>query len=100
MAVGMLAYMKRTTVQVDDEVDARIRQEAARRAMTVSDWVREAVAAHLPGDAPGGQPGRTFRMAGAGASGSSDISVRIDEMLASMLDTGGRGDDAGVDRAG
>jgi hypothetical protein len=92
----MLTYMKRTTVHVDDDVDARMRQEAARRALTVSDWVREAVVAHLPGSP---SPHRTFRVAGAGASGRSDISVRIDELLATMID-GGSGDEVDGDRAG
>ncbi len=78
----MLAYVKRTTIKVDDEIDARIRQEAARRSMTVSEWVREAVAAHLPG--AGGDAARTFRMAAAGASGESDISARFDEVLAEL----------------
>ncbi|MET0863057.1 MAG: CopG family transcriptional regulator [Nakamurella sp.] len=44
----MLAYLKRTTVKVDDEVDSQMRQEAARRGLALSDWVREAMVAHLP----------------------------------------------------
>lgn len=80
----MLAYMKRTTIKVDDEVEARMRQEAARRGITVSEWVREAVAAHLPGTAVSPGANRTFRFAGAGASGSSDISARFDELLDEM----------------
>ena len=79
----MLAYMKRTTVKVDEEVEARMRQEASRRGITVSEWVREAVVAYLPGSAgPGAK--RTFRVAGAGASGQSDISARFDELLGEM----------------
>jgi len=76
----MLAYMKRTTIKVDDQVEARMRQEAARRGITVSEWVREAVVAHLPGSTDPGA-NRTFRVAGAGASGQSDISARFDELL-------------------
>lgn len=79
----MLAYMKRTTIKVDDEVEARLKQEAARRGITVSEWVREAVVAHLPGTASPGA-NRTFRVAGAGASGQSDISARFDELLGEM----------------
>jgi predicted transcriptional regulator len=97
---GMRAYMKRTTVHVDDDVEARIRQEAARRGMTVSDWVREAVSAHLPGGLPDAHHRRTFRAAGAGASGRSDISVRIDELLASMLDAGESRNEVRVDGKG
>ena len=81
---GMLAYMKRTTIKVDDEVEARMRQEADRRGITLSEWVREAVAAHLPGTAVSTGASRTFRVAGAGASGRSDISARFDELLDQM----------------
>jgi len=82
----MLAYMKRTTVKIDDEVGARMRQEAARRGLAVSEWVREALIAHLPGSPAVRGHRRTFRAAGAGASGRSDISSRIDELLAGMTD--------------
>jgi hypothetical protein len=87
----MLAYVKRTTVKVDDDVDARIRQEAARRGLALSEWVREALIAHLPGGPAVDGQRRTFRAAGAGASGRTDISSRIDELLAGM---GGPADNA------
>ncbi|WP_063044196.1 ribbon-helix-helix domain-containing protein [Nocardia pseudovaccinii] len=69
--------MKRTTVKLPDDLDDRVRQEAARREMTISDWTREAMEAHLPG---GGEP-RRFGAAAAGRSGRSDISERIEEIL-------------------
>jgi plasmid stability protein len=69
--------MKRTTIKLPDELDLRLRREAARRGMTVSALTREAIAAHL-----GGGPVREFRSAGAGNSGRSDISQRVDELLA------------------
>jgi hypothetical protein len=77
---GMLAYVKRTTVMLTDEVDARVRQEAVRRGITVSEWTREAVEAHLP-------PTGGHRLSGAGMfhSGRDDISERIDELLAEGL---------------
>lgn len=96
----MLAYMKRTTVKVDDETDARIRQEADRRGLTVSEWVREAVTEHLPGGSVDGQQRRTFRVAGAGASGRSDISVRIDELLAGMAGSDTADDERSSERIG
>ena len=34
-------------MKLPDDVDARMRHEAARREMTVSDFVREAIAAQL-----------------------------------------------------
>ena len=75
----MLAYMQRTTVKLPDDLDARLRHEAARRGITVSQPTREATEAHL------GTPGtrRTFLAAGAAASGRSDISERIDDILRS-----------------
>lgn len=76
----MLAYVKRTTVKLDDEVDARVRHEAARRGMTVSEWVREAVSSHLPGGERGRR--RTLMSAGSGHSGGGNISERIEELLA------------------
>ena len=75
----MLAYlMRRTSVKIPDELDARLRHEAARRATTISAITREALEAHL-GAAPGGRR----RLAGAGEfnSGRTDISQRIEEIL-------------------
>ena len=68
--------MKRTTIKLPDELDQRLRREAVRRGITVSQLTREAIAAHL-----GGGPTREFRSAGAGNSGRSDISQRVDEYL-------------------
>lgn len=73
----MLAYMKRTTVKLPDELDARLRHEAQRRGLTVSDLTREAIEAHL-----GSRRGRRKLIAAAaGRSGCHDISVRIEEIL-------------------
>lgn len=74
----MLAYMKRTTVKLPDDLDARLRHEAERRGLTVSQLTREAIEVHLGGR------GRRRKLlaAGAGASGHADISGRIDELLA------------------
>lgn len=84
----MLAYMKRTTIKVDDSLDARMRHEAARRGMTVSEWTREAIAAHLPGGEQEGEAvrRRVFHSAGAGDSGRSDISERMEELLAGLAE--------------
>jgi predicted transcriptional regulator len=74
----MLAYVQRTTVKLPDELDARLRHEAARRGTTVSELTREAIEAHL------GSAGTRRRLlaAGAGASGTPDVSERIEELLA------------------
>lgn len=73
----MLTYVRRTTVKLPDELDARLRHEAQRREMTVSDLTREAIRTYL--DAPTGR--RRLLAAGAGDSGRTDISERIDEIL-------------------
>ena len=74
----MLAYMKRTTVKLPDDLDALLRHEAARRGLTVSQITREAIERHL-----NAQPGkRQLMAAGAGRSGRHDISERIEEILA------------------
>lgn len=74
----MLAYMRRTTVKLPDDLDALLRHEAARRGVTVSHLTRQAIAEHL-----GATPGRrTFLAAGAGRSGRDDVSERIEEILA------------------
>lgn len=77
----MLAYMKRTTVKIPDALDARLRHEAQQRNATISEISREALEAYL-GEANGG---RTLRAAGVGHSGRSDISERIEEILAAEV---------------
>lgn len=74
--------MQRTTVKLPDELDARLRHEAARRGVTVSELTREAIEALL--DAPRGR--RRLLAAGAGASGRADISERIEEILAAEVE--------------
>ena len=71
--------MIRTTVKLPDELDARLRHEAKRRQITVSELTREAIAAHLGGR-------RQLAAAGAGRSGRQDISERIEEILASEVE--------------
>ena len=78
----MLAYMKRTTLKIPDALDARLRHEAERRGTTISELSREALEAHL-GDASGR---RSLLAAKAGRSGRSDVSERIEEILASEVE--------------
>lgn len=72
----MLAYMQRTTVKLPDAIDARLRQEAQRRGITVSELTREAIEAHLGGSQ------RSLRGAASGRSGRDDVSERIEQILA------------------
>jgi predicted transcriptional regulator len=74
----MLAYLKRTTLKIPDDLDARLRHEAERRGITISALSREALEAHLVG----GGARRRLGAAKAGRSGRSDVSQRIEEILA------------------
>jgi predicted transcriptional regulator len=77
----MLAYMQRTTVKLPDDLDARLRHEAERRGLTVSELTREAIEAHL------GRTGsrRKLLAASAGSSGRDDVSERIEEILSNEV---------------
>lgn len=78
---GMLAYMKRTTVKIPDALDARLRHEARRRNLTISEVSRQALEAYL--GVPDGR--RRLNAAAAGRSGRSDVSERIEEILAAEV---------------
>jgi len=69
--------MKRTTVKLSDELDARLRQEAGRRNITVSELTREAIEVHL-----GSGQRRQLFGGQVWRSGHSDTSERIEEILA------------------
>jgi predicted transcriptional regulator len=72
--------MRRTTVKLPDDLDARLRHEAERRGVTIADVTRTALEQHL------GASGRRRLGAGAaGRSGRSDVSERIEEILASEI---------------
>ena len=73
----MLAYVKRTTVKIPDDLDARLRKEAERLGVTISEVTRAALEQHVGG---GGR--RRLGAAAAGRSGRSDISERIEEIIA------------------
>lgn len=68
--------MRRTTVKLPDDLDARLRHEAARSGTTIAEVTRSALEAHL---GAGGR--RRLGAAGAGHSGRSDISERIEEII-------------------
>jgi predicted transcriptional regulator len=69
--------MKRTTVKLPDELDARLRHEAERRGTTISELTRNAIEAHI-----GAGPRRHLDAAATGHSGRTDISERIEEIIA------------------
>jgi len=72
--------MRRTTVKLPDDLDARLRHEAERRGVTIADVTRTALEQHL-----GARGKRKLRAAAAGHSGQSDVSERIEEILASEI---------------
>jgi hypothetical protein len=72
--------VKRTTVKLPDDLDARLRHEARRRGVTIAEITRTALEEHLG-------VGRRRRLGARGASrsGRSDISERIEEIIASEI---------------
>jgi predicted transcriptional regulator len=70
--------MKRRTIKIPDELDGRLRGEAKRRGITISELTRDALERQLGRD----PKRRRLLAAGAGTSGRSDISERIEEILA------------------
>ena len=67
--------MKRTTVKLPDDLDAKLRHEAARRRGTISEITREAIEIHL------GSAKRRLIAAKAGRSGRQDTARRIEEII-------------------
>lgn len=71
--------MVRTTVKIPEELDERLRYEARRRGVTISDVTRSALEDHLRSGR------RRLRAAGAGRSGRGDVSERIEEIISAEL---------------
>ncbi len=67
---------KRTTIKLPEGVDRRLRFEAERRHMTMSDLTREAIEAHL-----GMGPKRQLWGGEVAGSGHHDTSERVEELL-------------------
>jgi predicted transcriptional regulator len=68
--------MRRITVKLPDDLDAKLRHEAARRGSTIGEVTREAIEAHV-----GGIAGRRLMAAKAGRSGSRDTARRIETII-------------------
>jgi predicted transcriptional regulator len=69
--------MRRTTVKLPDDLDAKLRHEAARRGITTGEVIREAVEAHVVG----GVAGRRLIAAKAGRNGSHNTARRIEAII-------------------
>jgi predicted transcriptional regulator len=72
--------MRRTTVKLPDDLDARLRHEAQRRGVTIAEVTRAALEEHL-----GGGRRRSLGARASFRSGRSDISERIEEIIASEI---------------
>jgi predicted transcriptional regulator len=68
--------MKRSTVKLPNDLDAKVRHEAARRGSTIAEVTREAIEAHV-----GGTARRRLIAAKAGKSGRRDTARRIEEII-------------------
>jgi len=77
--------MKRTTVKIPDELDARLRHEAKRRETTISEITREALESHLGG---GGAVRRPIleSLFGSYDSGLNDLGSNADKYLAEIYE--------------
>jgi len=73
--------MRRTTIMLPDEVDARLRHEAKRRGASIADVAREAIDRHLPRPPADGRLG--FFAIGDGSP--SDASERVDELVGTVV---------------
>jgi predicted transcriptional regulator len=69
--------MKRTTIKISDELDAKLRHTAQRTGRTISEVTRDALELYL-----NGRPRRRFRSAGPGRSDDGGVARRIKEILA------------------
>ena len=68
-------------MKLPEDLDAKLRIEAVRRGMTVSELTREAIETYLSG---GGR--RVLRRAGSFRSATGDLSARVDEIFGEILD--------------
>lgn len=68
--------MKRTTVKLPDDLDAKLRHEAARSRSTVAEVTRQALESHL-----GRGVRRKLIAAKSARSGSRDTARRVEEII-------------------
>ena len=73
-----MASPQKTTVYLDADAYRRLKGLARRRGVAPALLVREAVTAYAAQHAPGRSP----RSIGAGASGTTDLGTRAEELLA------------------
>jgi predicted transcriptional regulator len=71
--------MKRTTIKISDELDAKLRHIAAQRNGTLSEVIREALELYVNGERPSR---RRFLFTAAGESSDGRVASRVEEILA------------------
>ncbi|HUG85303.1 MAG TPA: CopG family transcriptional regulator [Euzebya sp.] len=76
--------MRRTTVMLPDDVDARLRYEARRRGVSLADLAREAIVAYLPGPSDD----RALSFFDLGETEQTDLSERVEEALPDVIARG------------
>jgi predicted DNA-binding protein len=69
--------MKRTTIMLPDDVDARLRLEARRRGQSIARVAREAIERELPAPTDG-----RLGFFAVGDGSPRDASERVDELVA------------------
>ena len=73
--------VKRTTIMLPDEIDARLRIEARRRGSSIADVAREAIERQLPAAPADGA--LSFFSIGDGSP--KDASERVDELVSKSV---------------
>ncbi|MGH8924861.1 MAG: ribbon-helix-helix protein, CopG family [Acidimicrobiia bacterium] len=68
--------MNRTTIYLDSELEARLKQEVGRLGIPMAEYIRDSIAARLDQSQRRRSP-----YAGAFASGRSDTSDRAEQLL-------------------
>jgi predicted DNA-binding protein len=81
MVMRYAVCVRRTTIMLPDEVDARLRLEARRRGVSVAQVAREAIERELPPQTDGPL---SFFAIGDGAS--RDASERVDELVSKSVE--------------
>jgi len=73
--------VKRITIRLPDDLDARLRCEAARRSISIAAVVCDAIDQHMPPARPAGR--LSFSAIGEGSP--ADASERVDEIVSGAL---------------
>ena len=73
--------MRRTTIMLPDDLDARVRLEARRRGVSIADVARRAIEEHLPRPTPEGR----LSFFAVDEGDLVDGSERVDELVAEAI---------------